>query len=96
MMATADRLEAEIAALQDALVALAEAEETLRLALRHVERGAREASEPPLMPNYVRAQEQLRTALNAAAGAGKSVQRRLDMRRKLSSTRPRRQAPVTK
>ena len=95
-MATADRLEAEIAALQDALGALGEAQEALALALRHVERGAREASEPPLMPNYVRAEEQLRTALNAAAGAVKSVQRRLDMRRKLSALHPWRREPAAK
>jgi hypothetical protein len=85
-----NRLEAEIAALQDAIDVLGTSAEGLRLALRHVARGAREASEPPLMPNYARAEEQLRMALNATAGATRSVQRRLDMRRKLVSAHTRR------
>lgn len=81
-MPDARRLEAEIAALQDALGVLGTAVDTLRLAMRHVARGAKEAAEPPLMPNYERAEEQLRTAINATSGAAKSVQRRLDMRKR--------------
>lgn len=89
-MVNKDRLESEISALEEALQTLEAAMEGLKLVLRHVARGAREAAEKPLMPHYERAEEQLRVALNAAAGATKSIQRRLDMRRRLRAARPRR------
>lgn len=67
-------LEAALAALDVAIERLREAEETVAGLLE-------QAMETVGMPNSRRADQQMRTALNAAMGARKSLQRRLQLRR---------------
>lgn len=75
-----ESLEAEVAALQEALVILDGVVTGLRDTLLGVATMTKKVGEPSLMPNYARAEEQLRVALNATTGATKSLHRRLDMR----------------
>ena len=75
----------ELEGIEEALAQVAEVSGALQEALKRLAALVRATAEPPLMPNYQRAEEQLRTALNATLGAEKSLRRRLDLRRKLAA-----------
>jgi hypothetical protein len=77
---TRDR-EDEIRALERALAAVETAMERLRLAASTLDEQLQESAERTAMPNSRRADQQLRTALNATIGARRSLQRRLELRR---------------
>ena len=76
-----ERLTSEVVALEETLATLDGAIAALESALRSVTATAELVAEAPLMPNYLRAEEQLRTALNASLGARRSVLRRVATRR---------------
>jgi hypothetical protein len=80
-------LEEEMAGIEEMLVRAEEAAATLEGLLKSLAGQMRATAEPPLMPNYQRAEEQLRTAVNALLGARKSLRRRLDLRRQLAAAR---------
>jgi len=71
----------DVQALETALAALNVAIERLREADETVGGLLEQARETVAMPNSRRAEQQMRTALNAALGARKSLQRRLELRR---------------
>jgi hypothetical protein len=71
----------EIAALERLVATVAEAEGSLAAALKDMGRLIDTTDEPALMPNYHRAAEQVRVAVNAAAGARRSLERRLALQR---------------
>jgi hypothetical protein len=71
----------EVQALEAALRALEAAVDRLRSAEALVEQQLEEPRERVAMPNSRRAEHQLRTAVNAALGAQRSLRRRLDLRR---------------
>lgn len=71
----------EVQALETALAALDVAIERLREADETVAGLLDQARETVGMPNSRRADQQMRTALNAAMGARKSLVRRLELRR---------------
>jgi hypothetical protein len=75
-------LEEELAGIEEMLAQAAEVVATLQSLLKSLAGQMRATAEPPLMPNYQRAEEQLLTALNATLGAQKSLRRRLELRRK--------------
>jgi hypothetical protein len=75
-----ERAEA-VQALETALAALDVAIERLREADETVAGLLDQARETVGMPNSRRADQQMRTALNAAMGARKSLMRRLELRR---------------
>jgi hypothetical protein len=80
-------LEEETAGIEEMLARAEEAAATLQALLKSLAGQVRATDEPPLMPNYQRAEEQLRIALNATLGAQRSLRRRLDLRRGLAATR---------
>jgi hypothetical protein len=71
----------EIREIEGALRTLDVALDALRSTVAAVGWELEEGGEPVCMPNYRRAEQQLRTALNAAAGAKDSLLRRLALRR---------------
>jgi hypothetical protein len=71
----------EVQALETALAALDVAIERLREADETVAGLLDQARETVGMPNSRRADQQMRTALNAAMGARRSLMRRLELRR---------------
>ena len=71
----------EVQALETALAALNVAIDRLREADETVGGLLEQPRETVAMPNSRRAEQQMRTALNAAMGARKSLQRRLELRR---------------
>lgn len=71
----------EVQVLETALATLNVAIERLREADETVGELLEQAKETVAMPNSRRAEQQMRTALNAALGARKSLQRRLELRR---------------
>jgi hypothetical protein len=94
MDAPKDRERAEeVEALETALAALNVAIDRLREADETVAGLLDQARETVGMPNSRRADQQIRTAMNAAVGARKSLQRRLELRRlALQRSAPRRAA----
>jgi hypothetical protein len=71
----------EASGITELLVSVKRAEDALEAALKQLAALVRATAEPPLMPNYARAEDQLRTALRAAAGAEKALRRRLQIAR---------------
>ena len=78
-------LEEELAGIVEMLGQTDEVAAKLEAVLKALAGHVRATAEPSLMPNYQRAEEQLRTALNATLGARRSLRRRLDLRRKLAA-----------
>lgn len=88
--------EDEIRALESAAALLGDAVERMREANRIVDEVLGEATERVAMPNPRRAEQQIRTAVNAAEGARASLDRRIDLRRGVLAPAPRRTAPPKK
>ena len=75
----------ELAGIEETLARVDELADALQSVLKGLVALMRATAEAPLMPNYQRAEEQLRTALNATLGAQKSLHRRLELRRKVAA-----------
>jgi hypothetical protein len=79
-MPAPSKIQEEIDAIEGAIRALGCALEDLRRAAATVG-GQLDTSDSVAKPNYRRAEQQVRTAVNAATGAQKSLERRLALRR---------------
>lgn len=75
------RIEDEIRKIERAIETLDEAVQGLAKAADTVDRQLETHADAVAKPNYRRAEQQIRTALNAAAGAQRSLRRRLELRR---------------
>jgi hypothetical protein len=73
--------------IMELLALVKEVEDRLQGALKQLDGLVRATAEAPLMPNYERAGDQLRTALRATAGAEKALRRRLQIARQRASRR---------
>jgi hypothetical protein len=82
-----DTGEDEADGLTDLLALVGEVEHRLQAALGRLEQLVRATAEPPLMPNYERAGDQLRTALRSTMGAAKALRRRLQIARQRDARR---------
>jgi hypothetical protein len=71
----------EASGITELLESVKRAEDALDAALKQLGTLVRATAEPPLMPNYARAEDQLRTASRAAAGAETALRRRLQIAR---------------
>jgi hypothetical protein len=76
----------ELAGIEETLQQVEEVSGALQTLLKSLAGLMRATAAPPFMPNFQRAEEQLRTALNATVGAQKSLRRRLDLRRKAAAS----------
>jgi hypothetical protein len=76
-----------MAGVSDLLDALHAAQDQLEAVFKRLVELVHATAEAPRMPNYERAEDQLRVALRAAAGAEKALRRRLQLARERAHRR---------